>query len=212
MSPNLGNFGNLLTCGSSPFPLAKFRLRANPVPWFSYPPFHCIFVHKKSLFENFCWRCCKWFAGWPFPSIKNPDYADTSSMFFVTLITFYWKTIIPNHILIALKIAKILAAQASAESFKSSCGASAITSKIVALQVPTSVEQAFWSKKFLLGYLSKVCTNLRSDGQLQQIWAVYDLMLPRYNNTDFAQEILPGMPTTNKISKSYCMFIICNSE
>ena len=37
-----------------------------------------------------------------------------------------------------LKIAKILAAQASAQPFKNNCGTSAIASKIVAPQVPTS--------------------------------------------------------------------------
>ena len=39
---------------------------------------------------------------------------------------------------IALKIAQILAAQASAQTFKNSCGASAIASEIVAAQVPSS--------------------------------------------------------------------------
>ena len=39
---------------------------------------------------------------------------------------------------IALKIAKILANQASAQPFKNNYGASAIASKIVAPQVPTS--------------------------------------------------------------------------
>ena len=59
--------------------------------------------------------------------------------FFLTLITFDWKTIIPNRIWIAtaLKIAKILAEQASAQPFQYNSGASAIASKIVAAQVPT---------------------------------------------------------------------------
>ena len=40
-----------------------------------------------------------------------------------------------------LKIAKILAAQVSAQLFKNNCGASAIISEIIALQVPTSANR-----------------------------------------------------------------------
>ena len=60
--------------------------------------------------------------------------------FFLNLVTVDCKTILPNRIgyAIALKIAKILAAQASAQSFENNCGASAIAGEIVALQEPIS--------------------------------------------------------------------------
>ena len=77
----------------------------------------------------------------PHPPIKNSGYAFVPrKCFFLTLITFDQKTIIPNPIWIALvlKIAEILAAQAAGHSIKNNCSASTITSKIVAPQVPTS--------------------------------------------------------------------------
>ena len=67
------------------------------------------------------------------------------NVFLLTSITFDWKTIIHNHIwlALALKIAKLIVAQASAQSFKNNCGASAIASEmvaaaIIAAHVPTS--------------------------------------------------------------------------
>ena len=42
------------------------------------------------------------------------------------------------YLLIYREIARILAAQASVQPFENNCGASAIASKIVAAQVPTS--------------------------------------------------------------------------
>ena len=62
------------------------------------------------------------------------------------------------RIALALKIAKILAAQGSAQSYKDNCGASAIASKIVgpqacaaiiAVQVPTFVYRRAYKKVFI---------------------------------------------------------------
>ena len=88
--------------------------------------------------------CCLVLSSKILSKIKKPSQKSCPmylvNVFFLTLITFDQKTIIPNlqylncACAVALKIAKILTAQASAQPFKNNRGASAIASKIVAPQ------------------------------------------------------------------------------
>ena len=100
---------------------------------------------------------------------------------------------------IALKIAKILAAQASAQSFKNNCGASAIASEIIAPQACAAIIaaqvpifdlnyvlfiRALHNVPFSAPKLGKVCFIRK-----ELVRKVFDRVLTKIRKLDFKRKI-----------------------
>ena len=140
-SLDLDNFENLFN-----FRLKSFFFSKIPV---TYQPRSPILIldstvassNKKFLFSTNFDKVLPVICVLAFPPIKNPGFAYVPRLcFFLTLIQFvskgnHSKSYLNCACEIALKIAKILAAQASAQPFKNNCSASAIASSIVAPQL-----------------------------------------------------------------------------